>query len=158
MTELQETQAGEDHDKKEAEKRNTPFGAVAEEFGRMALERQPVKATSRAVSISVTGREDGCDQESVDQVGKTTDAEILHGNDIRRGCRGAAASLAAGQNGDQFLIIVRDQNADGKSADDEENAESPVNGLEGILDVNPGPSGFGRDHGDVLGTDDGEGG
>jgi len=87
-------------------------------------------------------------------VRKNRDAHVGHRNDIgRRSGRLLARVLDSGER----LIIVGNDDAGAEGAHDEEETETPVDGLEGVLDVDARALGFGCHHGDVLGSNDTEG-
>lgn len=91
-------------------------------------------------------------------MGQSAHSQVLHGNNIWRGSGSARATLVTREDGSQGLVVVRNQDTNGKGSDDKEEAKSPVDGLESVLDVDAWALGLGSDHGDVLWTDDGEGG
>lgn len=87
---------------------------------------------------------------------QTLDTKVGHGNDIGRRSRVTRAT-ASKVDLDESRVVVRAHDSDGQGTDNEEDAESVVHGLEGRLDVVGRALGLGSDHGDILGTDDGEG-
>ena len=56
----------------------------------------------------------------------------------------------------RVFVIVRYHNTAAKGSNDEEDAESPVDGLEGCFDVDARTFGFSGHHGHVFGPDDRE--
>ena len=88
-------------------------------------------------------------------MGKNRDAHVGHGDDIgRRGGRFLARFLHLGEG----FIVVGEDDACAQGAHDEEDAETPVDGLESVFDIDARALGFGGHHGDVLGSDNTEGG
>lgn len=79
----------------------------------------------------------------------------LHSNDVRRGSRSSAA-LPSKHSSLELGVARSTDDTDSKSSSDEEKSEAEIHSLEGGFDVGSWPFGFGRDHGDVLGPDDGE--
>jgi hypothetical protein len=151
---LQERQEGEDHDNQETVDWYSVLGALAEESGGTALDGERVQTSGCAVGVCVTGGEDTGNQQCVDKVGQTVDVEVLHGDDVW-GCRSRA--LAGGEDRDKLGIIVGKNNTDTESSEDEEGAETEVDRLESVLDVDTGTLRFTRHHGDVLRSNDAEG-
>ena len=90
----------------------------------------------------------------IDDVREDLDIQVPHSNDVWRGCGTAVASL--GHNLLEGWVAGAADDADGQRTNDEEDTESGVDHLEGALDVDSGALRLGGDHGDVLGTDDGE--
>lgn len=135
---------------------NTVWRALLENLGGTTFQRQSIERASGAVGIRVAGREDGRDQERVHQAGKTRNAHVRHGDDIRRSRSGTAGARRTSQEILKGLIVVRDDDTDGQRAADEEEAKSPVDVLESGLDVGARSLRLGGHHGDVLRTDDGE--
>ena len=152
--ELHELQAGEAHDDEEAVKRYTILGAVTQCFRCATFKRQSVQAAGGAVSVGVAGTENRGHHQGVDDVRKDRDAHVGHRDDIGR-CSGRlhASLLDLRERG----VVVREDNAGAEGAHDEEETETPVDGLEGVLDVDARALGFGSHHGDVLGSNDTEG-
>ena len=153
---LEEGEEREEHDHTEAVKRDTLAVSIGEELGRAALESQAVKCSGCNIGIGVSGREDRGHDESVHNGRQNLDIEVAHSNDIWRGSCGTATSTSSEVNFNKSRVVVRDDDANGEGANDEEHAESEVNGLEGRFDVDARALGFGRDHGDVFGTDNSE--
>jgi hypothetical protein len=152
--ELHERQAGEAHDDEEAVKRYTVLGAITQNFRRATFKRQSVQTAGGAVGVGVAGTEDRCDHQGVDNVRENRDAHVGHRDDIgRRSSRLLARVLDSGER----CIIVGDDDAGAEGAHDEEETETPVDSLEGVLDVDARALGFGCHHGDVLGSNDTEG-
>lgn len=152
---LQERQAGEAHNNAEAPERNTVLGTITEDLGSAALEGKTVQAAGGTVGVGVASTEDRGDHEGVDDVRQDVDSKVGHGNDIRRGSSGLRASILLLT---QSAVVVGKDDASAKSTEDEEKTETPVDGLESVLDVDARALGFSGDHGDVLRTDDTEGG
>ena len=84
IRQVEERQEREDHDDGEAVDGDTVLGALAQELGGTALNGERVQATGSTVRVRVSSREDTGDQKGVDQMGKTVDVEVLHGNDVGR--------------------------------------------------------------------------
>lgn len=147
---------GEEHDNHEAVDGDTTAVALAEEARSTTIEGKTVERAGGAVGVGVTSREDGSHHQSVDNVGEHGDLESVHGHDIGRG--GSAGALAAVEvDPDESIVVVRKYDADAERTTEEEEAEAPVDRLEGSLDVDTGALGLGSDHGDVFGTDNCEG-
>lgn len=91
---LEERKAREDHSDSQAEDWHTRhwtlLDSVLEDAGSTAFQRHTVQRTRRTVGVSVSGTEDGGDEESVDEVLQSVDAEVVHGDDIGRGSSGTA--------------------------------------------------------------------
>lgn len=155
-SDLKEREEGEAHDDEEAVDRDTRLVAVSEESRGTAFKSQRVKGSSGTVGIGVSGGEDGGENQEVDQVRQALDTKVGHGDDIGRRSRVTRAT-ASKVDFDESRIVVGAHDADGQGTDNEEDAESVVDGLESRLDVVGGTLGLSRDHGDILGTDDGEG-
>lgn len=157
VTELQEGEAGEAHDHEKAKKRHSALCAVAKECWSASLKGKSIERTSRTVGVGVARGENRGDQEGVDQIRQPVDTEVLHGNNV--GGRGTSATTRrlSTEDGCQSWIVVGNQDTNGESSHDEEDAETPVHSLEGSFNVYPWPSGFSSDHADVLGTDNREG-
>lgn len=153
VRQLQERQKGEDHDDEEAVDRNAVLGALAQEPGSTAFNRERVQTASCTVGVGVTGREDTGDQKGVDKVGKSIDSQVAHGNDVRRG---GSAALTGGKNINESGVVVRDDYANTKGSQDEEGTKTEVDGLKCGLDVSTGALSLTRDHGDVLRADNAE--
>jgi len=109
-----------------------------------------------AGSIGVSGTEDGGDQESADDMRQTGHAHVLHGNNVGRGGSSSRSALRTRDDGLQGGVDRAKDNTDSEGASHEEESESPVDSLEGVLDVDTGASGLSGDHGKVLGTSDTE--
>lgn len=93
VRQVKERQEREDHDDGEAVDRNTVLRAFPQELGGTTLDGERVQTTGSTVRVCVSSREDTGDQKGVDQMGKTVDVEVLHGNDIGRcGSRALASS------------------------------------------------------------------
>ena len=83
------------------------------------------------------------------------DAHVGHGDDIgRRSGRLLARLLDRSERS----VVVGNHDAGAEGTHDEEETETPVDGLEGVLDVDARALGFSCHHGDVLGSDDTESG
>ena len=100
---LEEGQERENHDYHEAVDGNTVLGALPQELGGAALDCERVQTASRTVCVCVTGREDTRDQEGVDEMGKSTNVEVLHGNDVGRRSSTALTRL---QDADKLWVVV----------------------------------------------------
>ena len=153
---LEERQAGEQHDEEETEDRDTVLSGLAEDTGSAAFDGQTVERASSAVGIGVTSGEDGSNEQSIDQVRKSDNSQVPHGNDIGRCSSGTTTRTSSGNDGDQFGIGVRHNNASCEGATDEEDTETPVDGFECGLDVCARALGFSSDHGDILWADNTE--
>lgn len=153
---LEEREEGEAHDDDEAVYGNTGLVAVSEESRGTAFKSQRVEGSSGTVGVGVSGGEDRGEDQEVDQVRQALDAKVGHGNNIGRRSRVTRAT-GSEVDLDEGRVVVGANDTDGQGTNDEEDAESVVHGLEGRLDVVGRALGLGRDHGDVLGTDDGEG-
>ena len=158
IADLQERQAGEDHDNDEGEEWDTGLGAVSEESGCAAFESQTVERTGGAVCVGVSGGEDGGDEESVDKVWQPIDTEVVHSNDIWRSRSSTAATEVSRDDSDEHRISVGNDDTASEGTSNEEDGEASVHGLERALDVDSWPLRLGSDHGNVLWTDDSEGG
>lgn len=79
-------------------------------------------------------------------------------NHIGGSGRGPTARIGAAQDGYEFGVVVGDDNACAESTADEKDTEPPVDRLKSSLDVDARAFGFGRDHGDILRTDNTKGG
>jgi len=158
VAELEEGQEREAHHNHEAVDRHAILRALAQEPWCSSLNCQPVQTASRAVGVGVARGEDTCHHQCVRNVREDLDAQVAHRNDIRRRSSGATATSRAENDVDQCGIVVSNDDTNAQRAENEEDAESPVDGLERSLDVYPGPLGFGRNHRNILGTDDSEGG
>lgn len=155
---LQEGKEGEDHHDAKAVDGDAAFVAVAEEVGGSAFEGQTVEGASGTEGIRVSGGEDGGEDEGVHDMREHPDAEVLHGHDIRGACCAGGIATATEVDLHEGWVVVGDHDGDGQGADNEEDTEAVVDGLEGGFDVDAGALRFGGDHGDVLGADDGEAG
>jgi hypothetical protein len=71
------------------------------------------------------------------------DAEIAHGDDIRRGRSCASTSTGSREDSSELPVVVGNDDANAESTDDEEDPKTPVDGLEGVFDIDTGPLGFG---------------
>lgn len=69
----------------------------------------------------------------------------MHGNHIRRGRTGALADVV-----DESLVVVRDDDASGKSTADEEDAESDIHRFKRTWECDARQLGFSGNHGHVL--------
>ena len=88
---------------------------------------------------------------------KTLDAKVGHGNDIgRRSSISSATSAEVDVN--ELGVVVSTADADSEGTDDEEDAESVVDGLESALDGECRALSLSRDHRNVLRSNDSEGG
>jgi hypothetical protein len=154
---LQEGEEWEEHGDAEAVDRNTALVAVSQELRGAAFKGKRVEGTGSTVGVCVAGGEDRCKDQEVDDVRKTLDAKVGHGNDIGRR---SSVSSASGAEVDvnELRVVVSTADADSEGTDDEEDAESVVDGLEGALDGECRALSLSRDHRNVLGADDGEGG
>lgn len=153
---LQERKAREDHDDGEADKRYTALGAVAKGFGSTTLDSEAVQTASGAESVGVSGTEDRGNQESADQMRQATNTHVLHGDNVRRGSSSSGSARFTSDDTSQSSISRAEDNTNCHRASHEEQCESEVDSLEGVLDVNARASGFGRDHRDVFRTSDTE--
>ena len=153
---LEERQAGEQHDEEETEDRDTILSGLAEDTRGTAFDGQTVERASSAVGVGVASGEDGSDKQSVNQVRQSDDSHVLHGNDIGRCGSGTTTRTSSGNNGNQLGVVVCDNDASGESSTDEEDSETPVDGLEGGLDVCARALGLSSDHGDIFWADDAE--
>ena len=154
---LEEGEEGEEHGNTEAVDRNTALVAVSQELRGAAFKGKRVESTGSTVGVCVTGRENRCENQEVDEVRKTLDAKVGHGNDI--GGRSSVSSATSAEvDVDELGVVVSTADADSEGADNEEDAESVVDGLEGALDGECRALSLSRDHRNVLGSDDGEGG
>lgn len=80
-------------------------------------------------------------------------SHVTHGDDIGRcGSRRLARLL----DRSELRVVGAEDNTCAKSAHDEEETETPVDRLEGVLDVDTGTFGLGSHHRDILGSDDTE--
>lgn len=70
------------------------------------------------------------------------DSEVGHGDNIRRSGGGASASFVAGEDADERWVVVWDYDPYSEGTTNEEDAEAPVYGLEGCLDVDAWTLGF----------------
>ena len=89
----------------------------------------------------------------IDNVREDTDAQILHGNDIRRSSSGSV-TLTTDDDVLEKWVARWAANANSQSADDEEDNESSVDGLEGSLDVHSRTDSLGSD--DMEAAHDGD--
>lgn len=151
--ELEEGQEGEDHDDSKAVDGNTVLSDLAQEPGSTAFDGKRVQGAGRAVGIGVSSGEDGGDEKGIDEMRKTANLEVLHGNDIRRGSSG---TLTSREDVNELGVVVGENNTNAEGAEDEESTETEVDGLEGVLDVDTGTLGLTSDHGNVLRTDNTE--
>lgn len=87
---------------------------------------------------------------------KTRDAHVLHGDDVGRGSSSSGSALCTRDDGLQGRVDGAKDNTDSEGASHEEKSESPVDSLEGVLDVDTGTSSLSGDHGKILGTSDTE--
>lgn len=156
IADLQERQAREHHDDAEAYNRYTALGAVAKSLGCSAFKGESVQTAGGAECVSVTSAEDRGDQESADDMRQAGDTHIGHGDNVRRGSSSAGSALLTSDDASQGRVAGAEDDADSQCTAHEEDAESPVDGLEGILDVDARAPGLGSDHGDVFGTSDAE--
>ena len=76
---------------------------------------------------------------------ETLNAEVGHGDDIGRSSRTARASVAE-VDVNQLWVVVGTDNSDSQGTENEEDAESVVNGLEGVLDGESRALSLGGDH------------
>lgn len=150
---LEESKEGEEHDNAEAVDGHTLVGALAKEAWGTALKGERVERSSGGIGVGVTGREDGSEQEEVDDVRQNTDAEVLHSDDIRRGTSSTGLSTVTKVDLLEGGVVGRKDNANGQRSDNEEDTESVVNSLEGGLDIDARSLSFGRDETDVLRSD-----
>jgi hypothetical protein len=89
-------------------------------------------------------------------VRETLDAKVGHGNNIGR--RSSVASTTSTEvDVIESRVVVSTTDANSQSTDDEEDAESVVDGLEGALDGKGRALGLSGDHGDILGAYNSEG-
>lgn len=139
----------------EAIYRHSAFGALRQEPGSTALQCQAVETAGGAVRVRVAGAEDRSDEKSIHNIGKDLDTKLLHRNDVRR-CCGSRAGPVTSKNLCQSRVVVWKNDADTEGTANEEQAEPPVNRLEGVFDVDAWALGLGSDHADVLGPDDDE--
>ncbi|KAG9701357.1 putative amino acid permease, partial [Aureobasidium melanogenum] len=153
---LEEGQAGEQHDEGEAVDRNTVLGSLAEEGRSATFNGHTVERAGSAVGIGVTSREDGSEKQCVDQVGESSDSHLLHGDDIGRGSSGTSTALDSSDNVDKHGVLRGANDAGSEGTTDEEDTETPVDGLECGLDVSAGALGLSRNHGDILWADNTE--
>lgn len=153
---LQESKAREDHDDGEADKGYTTLGAVAKGLGSTTLDSEAVQTASGTESVGVSGTEDRGNQESADQMRQAADTHVLHGDNVRRGSSGSGSARFTSDDTSQSSISRAEDDTDCHCTSHEEQCESEVDSLEGVLDVNTRASGFGRDHGDVFRTSDTE--
>lgn len=130
---LKEGEEGEDHGNTEAVDGNTGLVAVSQESRGATFDGKRVEGASSTVGVGVTGREDGCEDQEVDEVRETLDAKVGHGNDIGRRSSVAGTTLAK-VDVVESRVVVGTADANGQSTNDEEDAESVVDGLEGALD------------------------
>ena len=87
---------------------------------------------------------------------KSRNAEILHTDNVWRcRCRSTPARVAV-EDTIQGWVVIRNNDTNHERTHDEKDSKSPVNSLEGVLDVDAWPLGFGSDHRDVFRADDGE--
>jgi hypothetical protein len=152
---LHERQAGEAHDDEETVKRYTALGAVTQYLWRATFKSQSVQATGGAVSVGVASTEDRGHHQGVDNVRENRDAHVGHRDDIGRRSGRLHASLL--DLGERWVVVGKDD-AGAEGAHDEEETETPVDGLECVLDIDARALGFSGHHGDVLGSNDTEGG
>lgn len=103
----------------------------------------------------LTSREDRSDEQCVHKVRETTNAQVLHGNDVWRSSSSTAV-CAIGEDIDEGWVVVRDQDTDGERANNEEETESPVDRLEGLLDVDAWALRLSGHHGDIFRTNNAE--
>lgn len=154
---VEEGEAGEHHDDGEAVDGHAAPRRLAQERGGLALEREAVQAPRAAVRVGVARGEDAGDEERVGDVGQHRDAEVAHGDDVRRGRGGAGPVAVARDHPDQGRVVVRHHDGHRQRAADEEEGEAGVGRLESVLEVPPRHLALARHHGYVLGADDGEG-
>lgn len=146
---LEEGEEGEDHDDGEGVDGDAVLHGLLEDGGGLAVAGEAVEGAHGAVDVGVAGAEDAREEQRVDDVRQHGDAHVLHGDDVGGAVGGAGAVVQLG-------VVVGDDDADGQRAEDEEDEEAPVDGLEAVLDVDARPLRLARHHGDVLGPHDGE--
>ena len=158
VRDLQEGEEGEGHDHDETVDGHAATRTLGQEARGAPLEGKTVKRANGTVGVGVAGGEDGGEHEGVGDVWEHGNAQVVHGNDVGRCRSSAGTSLRASQDTRERRVVVRQDDADAQGAEDKEHAEAPVDGLEGLLDVDTRPHSLGGHHGDVLGADNTEGG
>jgi hypothetical protein len=153
---LKECQAGEQHNEEEAEDRNTVLSGLAEDTRSAAFDSHTVERAGSTVGVGVTSGENRSNKQGVNEVRKSDNSHVLHGNDIRRCSGGTTTRSSSGNNGDELRIDVRNDDASSESSTNEEDTETPVDGLERGLDVGTRALGFGGDHRNILRADNTE--
>ena len=85
--------------------------------------------------VGITSGEDAGHQESIGEVRKNADTEILHSNNVRT--RGSSPGLgrAAVEDAVERGIVIRDDDSAGKGATDEENPKSEIDRFERALKI-----------------------
>lgn len=126
---LQEREEREDHDHGKGVDRNAVLETLLEDGGRVAVEGKTVERSHGAVGVSVSGTEDTGAEQGVHDGGQNRDTHVGHSNDVGRSIGSSRVVVS------QSLVVVRQDDADGKCAPDEEETEPPVNRLEALLEV-----------------------
>lgn len=90
-------------------------------------------------------------------MGKDSNTQVAHGDNVGRGGSGAGAFRRAGEDGQQGAIVVRDDDAHAQGAADKEEGEAGVGRLEGGLEICARQLRLARHHGDVFGPDNSKG-
>lgn len=108
--------------------RDTVLGGRPEELGCLTFQCKTVQRSRRHEAVGVSGGKDAGHQEGVDEMRESVDTHVLHCDDVGRG--GAAAGAFVVQNMNQSRVVVGENDADTKGAEDEEASESPISAEE----------------------------
>lgn len=90
----------------------------------------------------------------IDNIGENADTKIAHSNDIWR-CGSTVFATSDNDTGQSWIARIAD-NTNSQCTTDEEDAESRIDHFECCFDIDSRTNGFGSDHGDIFGTNDGE--
>jgi hypothetical protein len=126
-TNLQESKESNTQNHESAVDGYTSTCGTCEYLGCFALERETIEGARCAIDVTVASRESTCENHSVDDRGKYADAETVHGHDVGRCC---CTREAISSGGNQFFVVVGNQNADTEGAEHEESGQTVENSLE----------------------------
>lgn len=143
----QQTQEGSDNN---TDIRNTGLGSAHEEAGSNTTETQSVEQTRANVDVRVTGRDNGRENDGVEDMGEHFGARVDHGNDKGRGCN-------IGSFGSQRRVVEGDEQTHEEERDDVENGNTEKHTVDGARNCFTGVSRFTSSNTDQLGTLVGEG-
>jgi hypothetical protein len=126
-TNLQESKESNTQNYESAVDRYTSTCGTCKYLGCFALERETIERARCTIDVTVASRESTCENHSVDNRGKYADAEAVHGYDVGRCC---CTRKAVSSGGNQFFVVVGNQNADTEGAEHEESGQTVENRLE----------------------------